>query len=45
MASSQRRPCQLRPAEGDVGDREMPHSSPRRPCRALRGLRLHHHRL
>jgi hypothetical protein len=30
MASSQRRPCEPRPTEGDVGDRELPHGSPRR---------------
>ena len=34
-----------RPVEGDVGDRELPHGGPRRPCRALRGLRPHHDRL
>ncbi len=42
---SQRRPCEPRPAEGDVGDRELPHGGARRPCRALRGLRAHAHRL
>src|SRR3984957_1274059 len=45
MAQSPCRPCQPRPAEGDVGDRELPHGSPRRPCRALRRLRLYHHSL
>src|SRR5919201_1836416 len=45
MASSQRRPCLPRPVEGDVGNRELPHRSPRRACRALRALRLYHHRL
>ena len=42
MAPGQCRPCQPRPTEGDVGDRELPHGSPRRPCRALRGLRPYH---
>ena len=37
MAPSQCRPCQPRPTEGDVGDRELPHGGARRPCRALRG--------
>ena len=45
MAQSQCRPCEPRPAEGDVGDRELPHGSARRPCRALRGLRAHADRL
>jgi site-specific recombinase XerD len=45
MASSQRRPCQPRPAEGDVGDRELPHGGSRRACRTLRGLCLHDHSL
>ena len=45
VASSQCRPCEPRPAEGDVGDRELPHGGPRRACRALRGLCLHDHRL
>ena len=31
---------QPRPAESDVCDRDLPHRSSRRPCRALRGLRL-----
>jgi len=35
LASSQCRPCEPRPTQGDVGDRELPHRSPRRPCRAL----------
>ena len=39
MASGQCRPCQPRPTQGDVGDRELPHGGARRPCRALRGLR------
>ena len=39
VASSQCRPCEPRPAEGDVGDRALPHGGARRPCRALRGLR------
>ena len=43
VASSQRRPCQPRPAEGDVGDRALPHGGARRACRALPGLRLHDH--
>ena len=28
-----------------IGDRALPHGGARRPCRALRGLRPHHHRL
>ena len=40
MAQSPCRPCQPRAAEDDVGNRELPHGS-RRPCRALRGLRLY----
>ena len=39
MAPGQCRPCQPRPTEGDVGDRELPHGGARRPCRALRGVR------
>src|SRR6202022_2191354 len=35
----QRRACEPQPAQGDVGDRELPLGRPRRPCRALRGLR------
>jgi Zn finger protein HypA/HybF involved in hydrogenase expression len=31
MAQSPCRPCQPRPVEGDVGNRELPHGSPRRP--------------
>ncbi len=38
-------PCQPRPVEGDVGDRELPHGGARWPCRALRGLRLYDHRV
>ncbi len=41
MAQGQRRPCEPRPVEGDVGDRELPHGGTRRPCRALPGLRRH----
>ena len=33
------------PAQGDVGDRELPHGGTRRPCRRLRGLRPPPHRL
>src|SRR5882762_1771336 len=36
MASSQCRPCEPRPTQGDVGDRELPHGCARRPCRTLR---------
>jgi integrase/recombinase XerD len=43
MAASQCRPCEPRPVEGDVGDRELPDRGSRRPCRALRGLCLHDH--
>ena len=39
MAPGQCRPCQPRPTQGDVGDRELPHGGARRTCRALRGLR------
>ena len=35
LASSQCRPCEPRPTQGDGGDRELPHRGPRRPCRAL----------
>ena len=45
MAQSQRRSCEPRPAEGDVGDRALPHGGARRPCRALREVRPHPHRL
>ena len=38
MAQSQCRPCEPRPVEGDVGDRELPHGGARRACRALRVL-------
>ena len=40
-----RRARQPRPVEGDVGHRALPHRGARRPCRALRGLRPHGHRL
>jgi hypothetical protein len=36
LAQSQCRPCEPRPIEGDVGDRELPHGGSRRPCYALR---------
>jgi len=36
MAPSQCRPCEPRPTQGDVGDRELPHGSARRPSRAAR---------
>ena len=44
VASSQCRPCQPRPDEGDDGDRALPHGGARRPCRALREreVRSHH---
>src|SRR5712692_2040178 len=45
MAASQCRSRQPRPVEGDVGDRELPHGSSRRPCHALRGLLAHADRL
>jgi hypothetical protein len=45
MAQSQCGPCEPRPAQGDVGDRELSHRGARRPRRALRGLRAHAHRL
>src|SRR5271167_3120049 len=43
MASSQCRPCQPRPTQGDVGDRELPHGSARGACRALRERELRPH--
>jgi len=45
MAQSQCRPCEPRPVEGDVGDRELPHGGSRRACCALRGLLAHADRL
>ena len=47
MAPSQCQPCELRPTQGDVGDRELPHGSARRSCRALREreVRLYANRL
>jgi len=39
LAQGQYRARQPRPAPGDVGYRELPLGRPRRPCRALRGLR------
>jgi hypothetical protein len=45
LASSPCRPCQPRPTQGDIGHRALPDRSPRRPCRALRRLRLYHDRL
>ena len=45
MAQGQRRPCQPRPAEGHVGDRDLPHRRARRTRRALRGLRARTRRL
>ena len=45
MAASQCRPCEPRPAEGDVGDRELPHGGARRACRALREVLAHADRL
>ena len=36
---SQRRPPEPWPVEGHVGDRELSHGGPRRPCRALPRLR------
>ncbi len=41
VASSQCRPCEPRPAEGHVGDRELPHGGSRRARRALRGQCAH----
>ena len=32
LTQGQRRPCQSRPIEGDVGDRTLPHLGGRRPC-------------
>jgi hypothetical protein len=43
MASSQCRPCQPRPTQGDVGDRELPHGSARGSCRTLRERELRPH--
>ena len=45
MASSQRRPSEPRPTQGDVGDRELPYGGARRPRRALREVLAHPHRL
>src|SRR6185369_98626 len=45
MAFCQCRPCQPRAVKGDVSHRALPHSRARRPCRALRGLLAHPHRL
>ena len=45
MAQSQRRPRRPRPAEGHVGDRDLPHRRARRTRRALRGLRARTRRL
>ena len=45
MAICQRRSRQPRPVEGDVGHRALPHGGARGPCRALRELLAHHHRL
>ena len=45
VASCQCRSRQPRPAEGDVGHRALPHGGARRPCRALRRLPAHGHRL
>jgi hypothetical protein len=41
LAASQCRASQPRPAQGDVGHRELPLSRARRTSRALRGLRPH----
>src|SRR4029077_18287183 len=35
VATDQRRPCEPRPTQGDVGDRALPHSGARRARRAL----------
>jgi hypothetical protein len=43
MASSQCRPCQPRPTQGDVDDRELPHGSARGSCRTLRERELRPH--
>ena len=40
MAPRQSRPCQPRPTQSHVSHRELPHSSARRPCRALARTRL-----
>jgi hypothetical protein len=44
-AFCQCRTRQPRPVKGDGSDRTLPHGGARRPCRALRGLRTHAHRL
>jgi len=41
MTPGQRRPCEPRSIEGDVGDRELPHGGARRPCRTLREVPAH----
>ena len=38
-------PSEPRPTARHDGDRDLPHRCARRPCRALRGLRPHAHRL
>src|ERR1700756_4168775 len=45
LAQGQCRAYQPRPAQGDVSHRAVPLSRPRRPCRALRGLRSQPDRL
>src|SRR6516165_4763259 len=40
MAQSQRRSREPRTIKSDVGDRELPHGDSRRPCHALRRLRI-----
>jgi hypothetical protein len=45
VAQGQCRPRQPRSIEGDVGHRALPHGGARRPCRALREVRAHSHRL
>jgi hypothetical protein len=44
-APSQCRSCEPQPIEGHVSHRELPYGGARRPCRALRELRAHPHRL
>ena len=45
VAQGQCRTRQPRPTEGDECDRALPHGGARRPCRALRRLLPHRHRL
>jgi len=45
VASRQVGSSELRPDQGDDRNRGLPHGGPRRPCRALRAMPAHGHRL